>query len=429
VGEWRGRLRALAVDLTPLRVYRDFRLRTLAQAVSALGSAVTMIAAPIQIKQLTESTVAVGLVGAAEFAPLVVFGLLGGAVADRHDRRTVAVSTEIAAAACSALLLGNALLPSPQLWPIYLVAALSVTAVAIQRPSVEAMVPRQVAHADLAAASAVSHSLWIVAGILGPSLGGLLAATSLPWAYGVDVASFAAAVAIMLRMRPIPVTDADRPPGWRASLLSIHAGLAYARSRHDLLATYLVDTIAMTMAMPLALFPFFAGVLHSDRAVGLLYTAESVGALLASGLSGWVGRVHRHGLAIIVAAATWGGAIGLAGLMPSLPWVLGLLVLAGAADMVSGLFRGTMWNQTIPDELRGRLAGIELLSYSIGPTLGNARAGLMAVRSVRFSIAVGGALCVAGILGVAALVPHLRRYDDRTDLFAVAERERRSAAE
>ena len=171
----------------------------------------------------------------------------------------------------------------------------------------------------------------------------------------------------------------------------------------------------MTIAMPMALFPFFAAELHAPHAVGLLYAADSVGG--AAGRrwsSGWVRRVHRHGLAIILAAGCWGAAMGLAGLMPNLALVLVMLACAGAADMVSGTFRGIIWDQTIPDELRGRLAGIELLSYSIGPTLGNARAGFMAVRGVRFAISVGGLLCVLGV-GAAAALPPFRALRSRAD--------------
>ena len=185
-------------------------------------------------------------------------------------------------------------------------------------------------------------------------------------------------------------------------------GIRYAAGRKDLLGTYLIDTIAMTTAMPTALFPFLAAELHASHAVGLLYAADSVGGLLAGAVSGWVRRVHRHGLAIVLAALGWGAAMGLAGVMPSLPLVLVMLACAGAADMVSGTFRGIVWDQTIPDELRGRLAGIELLSYSIGPTLGNARAGAMAVGGVRFSIASGGALCVLGVGVAAAALPRFR---------------------
>jgi len=288
------------------------------------------------------------------------------------------------------------------------------------------MLPRYVPHADIPAASMVNNQAWGLANIAGTVLGGVLASTDIRLAYTADVASFAVSLLVYLRMTPLPHIAADLVPGVRATLASVGEGIRYAAGRKDLLGTYLIDTIAMTTAMPTALFPFLAADLHASHAVGLLYAADSIGGLLAGLVSGWVRRVHRHGLVIIMAALCWGAAMGLAGLMPNLGLVLVMLACAGAADMVSGTFRGIIWDQTIPDELRGRLAGIELLSYSIGPTLGNARAGFAAVRGVRFAISSGGLLCVLGVGAAAALLPGFRRYDDRTDRFAQAERERRA---
>jgi len=419
--------RDLAIDLGPLRRYRDFRLRTIAASVSSFGAFFTMIAVPIQIKQLTESTVAVGLVGAVELVPIVAVGLLGGAVADRFDRRTVVLVSELAALGCTLALLANSTLAAPRLWVIYLVAAGAVAAGAMQRPSLDAMLPRYVPHDQIPAASMVNNQAWGLANIAGTVLGGVLASTSISLAYTVDVASFAVSLLVFLRLSPLPRTLSTVVPGVRATLASVGEGVRYAAGRKDLLGTYLIDTIAMTTAMPTALFPFYAAELHAPHAVGLLYAADSVGALLAGAVSGWVRRVHRHGLAIIVAALCWGASMGLAGLMPNLGLVLALLACAGAADMVSGTFRGVIWDQTIPDELRGRLAGIELLSYSVGPTLGNARAGFMAVGGVRFAISSGGMLCVLGVGAAAAVLPRFRQYDTRTDEFALAERRRRAA--
>lgn len=418
----------MTIDLGPIRRHRDFRLRTIAASVSGFGAFFTMIAVPIQLKQLTNSTVAVGLVGAVEFFPIVVVGLLGGAIADRLDRRTVVLASECAALACTLILLVNACLARPQLWLIYLVAAGAASAGSMQRPSLDAMLPRYVPHAEIPAASMINSQAWGLANIAGTVLGGVLASVDVRLAYAVDVASFVLSLLVFLRLTPLPRLAQELTPGVRATVASVGEGIRYAAGRKDLLGTYLVDTIAMTMAMPMALFPFFAADLHAPHAVGLLYAADSVGALLAGVVSGWIRRVHRHGLAIIVAASCWGAAMGLAGLMPNLALVLVLLACAGAADMVSGTFRAVIWDQTIPDELRGRLAGIELLSYSIGPTLGNARAGFMAVRGVRFAISSGGLLCVLGVGAAAAGLPGFRRYDSRTDRFVQAERERRAVA-
>jgi MFS family permease len=188
----------------------------------------------------------------------------------------------------------------------------------------------------------------------------------------------------------------------------------YAWSRKELLGSYGVDIVAMFFGMPMALFPAIATKFGGAEVLGLLYAAPSVGSLLATLTSGWVSRVHRHGLAIIWAAAAWGVAITAFGLAPNLGLALVFLGLAGAADMISGVFRGTLWNQTIPDRLRGRLAGIEQVSYSSGPLLGNLEAGIVAqFASVRASVVSGGILCVAGVALFAILLPAFRLYDSR----------------
>jgi MFS family permease len=368
--------------------------------------------------------VAVGLIGVAEFVPMLIFGLWGGAIADAHDRRTVVMVTEAANLVLSAVLVGNALLPHPHLSVIYAVAAGAAAATSVQRPSFDAIMPRVVPLEHQSAASALVGLQHNSGEIIAPAIGGALAATSLPVAYAIDVLTFVLSLALFVRVRPVPPSEVAEP----VSLDGIWQGVRYAAGRRDLLGTYIVDIVAMAFAMPQALYPFLADQLHHSHELGLLYSAGAVGGVLATLLSGWTRRVHRHGLAIVCAATTWGLGMALAGVAPSFWLVLACFALAGAADMISGVFRATIWNQTIPDELRGRLAGIELLSYSSGPTLGNARAGAMArLGGVRFSIGVGGAMCVAGVGITAALLPSFLRYDARTDPHAVAERTRRSA--
>lgn len=418
------RLAAVRMDLTPLRASRNFRLVFSASLVSMFGSFVTMVAAPLQLKELTGSYVAVGLVGAVEFVPLVVFGLWGGAVADALDRHRVVIVAELVQLLLSAALAVNALFPAPQIWPIYAAAAGSAAATAVQRPSLDAFVPRLVPYSQQPAANALTSLQYDAGAVIAPALGGVLAAASLPAAYGVDVATFVVSATLLLRIRP-PATATARV---RINLAAIGEGIRYAVRRRDLLGTYLIDIVAMSFAMPQALFPFLADELHQPQALGLLYSAGAVGGVLAALTSGWTARVHRHGLAIVLAAMGWGAGMALAGVSGGLLAVLACLAVAGAADTISGVFRSTVWNQTIPDELRGRLAGIELLSYSSGPTIGNARAGLMArLGGVRFSIGVGGLLCIGAVGVVAALLPSFVRYDARTDVHAVRERERRAA--
>jgi MFS family permease len=424
---WRRRLAGLHVDLTPLRTSRDFRILFAAGAVFYLGGMVTYVALPYQLYRLTGSNWAVGAMGLAELLPLLVFGLWGGALADHVDRRRMLVATGMAQVVLTALLLVNAVLPDPRVWVIYALGVLLSVAQSLQRPSREALIPRTVRHDELPAAVALSGLGMQLGLLVGPTLGGILLSTAgVPWAFAVDVVGLVVATVLFARLRPYPPTDASTPP----SIAGIVDGVRYAVSRRDLLGTYVVDMVAMFLAVPVVLFPALADdVFHRPELLGLLYTAETVGSLAATATSGWTARVHHHGRAVVLAAAVWGGCVALAGLAGSVWLALVLLAVAGGADMVSGIFRGTVWHQTIPDDRRGRLAGIEMLSYSFGPLGGQARAGIVAdLTSVRTSIVSGGLLCVVGVGLTAAWLRDFWRYDARTDEHAVREREVRSRA-
>jgi MFS family permease len=416
----RGFFRRIRIDISPLRESRDFRLLFMGGSVSFLGSMVTYVALPFQVKELTGSYLAVGLLGLVELFPLIAFGLYGGALADALDRRRLVLVTEATLAVMSALLLVNALLPQPQLWPIYVFAVAVAALDGLQRPSLEALVPRIVAYDKQAAAAALSSLRGTIGMILGPAIGGILVATAGVWsAYLVDVLSFGASLIALALMRAVPPALEAEPP----SLRRILDGLGYAWSRKDLLGTYLVDLSAMFFAFPYALFPFVADALHAPWSLGLLYSAGYVGSMLATLTSGWTSHVHHHGRAIVWAAAAWGAAIAAFGLSTNVWWALGFLVVAGGADMTSGLFRMLMWNQTIPDAMRGRMAGIEMLSYSIGPQLGQVRSSVMArMFSLRTSIFAGGVSCVLATGLLAFVLPALWTYDSRTDVNAVRER-------
>jgi MFS family permease len=271
--------------------------------------------------------------------------------------------------------------------------------------------PRLVDRGELPAAAALDNMRSTLGQILGPALGGvLLAAIGVPLTYMADVGTFVIGLTCLWLMRAVPPpVDAERP-----SLRRVVEGLRYARSRPELIGTYAVDMIAMFFGMPMALFPAIAQGLGGAGVLGLLYAAPAVGSFLFSATSGWTSRVHRHGMAVIVAALAWGVAIIGFGLAPGLAAALGFLALAGAADMMSGLFRNVIWNQTIPDSLRGRLASIEMLSYTSGPALGNFEAGLVAsLFSVRVSVVSGGVLCVVGCVVCALALPAFRAYDAR----------------
>jgi MFS family permease len=262
--------------------------------------------------------------------------------------------------------------------------------------------------------------------LAGPTIGGLLIATAgVPWAYGVDVLGLIIATILFSRMRSYPPGADSTPP----SVAGIVDGVRYALRRRDLLGTYVVDMVAMFMAMPVVLFPALATeVFKRPELLGLLYTAETVGAMIATATSGWASRVHHHGRAVVLASMVYGASIVAMGLAAT-PWLaIAALTVAGAADMISGLFRGIVWHQTIPDDKRGRLAGIEMLSYSIGPLGGQSRSGLVAdATSVRASIVSGGALCIVGVALTAVWLRDFWRYDARTDEHAVRERAVRAA--
>jgi MFS family permease len=399
------------LDLRPWRTSRDYRLLWSSGAVSVLGSFITYVTVPLQIKELTGSYLAVGAMGLVELVPMIVFGLYGGALADAVDRGRIVLLAEAGLALMSLLLLANSLLPHPMLWLIYVVVALAAALDGLQRPSLDALLPRIVPRDQLTAAIALSSMRFSVGAIVGPAIGGLIAATfGVSIAYTCDLVSFAIALSLLAQLKAVPPpSDADKP-----SLRGILEGLRYAGSRPELLGTYLVDIAAMILAMPNALFPFLADEIGAPWALGLMYAATSVGALAVTLTSGWTSKMHRHGLMVAVAAGAWGLAMAGAGWSKPVWLVLSFLVIAGAADCVSGLFRSTMWNQTIPDHLRGRLAGIELLSYTAGPQLSQIRAGGMAsLIGVRPAIWTGGLACVVAVLGSAGLKGFIR-YDDRS---------------
>jgi len=414
------------MDTTPLRESRDFRLLFTAGTVFYFGGMITYVAIPYQLYTITGNNLAVGLVGLVELFPLVVFGLYGGALADHVDRRRLLIGCGVAQAVLTAFLMLNASFDQPRVWIIYVTAFFLAAAQSLQRPSKEALLPRTVAHDQLMAANALD-GFGMQAGVLvGPAIGGLLLAhAGATWCYAVDVVGLIVASLMFRAMAGYPHRDETTPP----SLAGIGEGLRYALSRRDLLGTYLVDIAAMVLAIPVVLFPALAEEIFRHPALlGLLYSAETVGALLATLTSGWTRRVTRHGRAIVIAAAAYGLCIGLAGLSPSIVLALVLFALAGAADMISAVFRQTVWNSTIPESMRGRLAGIEMLSYSLGPLGGQVRAGFVAdLWSVRGAIASGGFACVAGVGLTAAWLGDFWGYDSATDPYAEAERARRAA--
>jgi MFS family permease len=403
--------RRLLADLTPLRASSDFRLLFAGQGVSQLGRQLTVVAVPYQVFLLTRSSLAVGMVGLATVVPLVSLSLAGGAIADAVDRRKLLLVAQVASAAVSAALALNASSAHPRLWPVYALAALAAGLAGVDLPTRGAVVPGLVGRDLFPAAAALNQVLMQVGLVVGPALAGLvIGRVSLAAAYWIDVASFGVAFAAVAAMAPQPVEAGAA----RASLASIGEGLRYLKGRRLLVSTFLIDIDAMVFGMPRALFPALATGIYGGGAVtvGLLYAAPGAGALLGALLTGWVGRVRRQGLAVIVAVVAWGGAIAAFGLVPWLALGLALLAVAGAADVVSAVFRNTILQLSVPDSLRGRLSSVHIAVVTGGPQLGDAEAGAVAaLTSARTSVVSGGLACILGVGLLVRLVPELARYD------------------
>lgn len=393
----------MLLDLTPLRNYRDFRLVFAGQLVSAFGSFLTFVALPVQIYDLTKSSAIVGLLGTVQLVPLAVTALWGGAFADAIDRRRLLLWAEALLMLGSMGLFVNSRLAHPSVVALFVMAAFMSAVNGFHTPALQSLTPKLVEPKDLAAVSALTSLRSTTAAIAGPALAGIcIAAFGMSTTFAIDVGTFAFSLAALSAIRAMP--PADNAPA--AGLSSIAQGLKYAVSRPELIGTYVVDILAMTFAMPMAVFPALGAQWGESSAAGYLFSAMAAGGLVITIFSGWTKGVMRQGAAVIIAASLWGAAIVCLAYARSLPAAMGCLALAGAADMVSGLFRMTIWNETIPSHLRGRMAGIEQLSYMSGPLLGNARAGLMAEQfGLSRSIAIGGLVCVAGVLACIPTLP------------------------
>ena len=400
----------LAIDVTPLRDYPDFRRLWIGQAISFVGGEITFVALPFQVYELTHSTLALGLFSLTQLVPLLTLTLLGGAFADALDRRRLLLVTETTEALAVAGLAVNAALPHPSLAALVVLATIAAACFSTGVSAMRSLPARLVPEEAFTKASALDSLYYGIGGVAGPAVAGLLIkATGLSFVYALDAASFAASLVALWGLPAIPpAPDADR-----AGLRSIAQGFGFLRREKAILGFFLVDTNAMIFGMPIALFPAIADRRFGDATlVGYLYAAPAAGALLAALGSGWVAHVRRQGLVVVVAACGWGAAITLFAWADHLWLALVLVALAGFADQISAIFRSAMLLTLTPDRLRGRMLGIEFFQVASAPTLGNLEAGVVAsVSSIRFSVASGGLLCIVGTLASAAAFPALLRYD------------------
>ena len=396
------------IDLSPLKRNRDFRFAYFGQFISFFGTMMSWVALPYQIYHLTNSTLAVGLLGIIELVPLLLTAFIGGALADVLDRRKLLIRAEIGMAIGCLCLTLNAMATHPQLWLVYLIAAVLSAISGLHRPSLDALMPRLVSHEEIQATSVLARFRSTVGMIGGPAVAGIcIASFGLAWTFALDFLTFIVSIAALLQIKSIVPPENQEQPSFKSIVVAIR----YAISRQELMGTYIIDFVAMIFAMPNALFPAMAVMLGGTKTLGWLYAAPAIGALIITVFSAWTKKIKRHGAAVAVAAVLWGSSIAGVGLSNHLLMIVFFLILAGAADCISGIFRTTIWNETIPDKLRGRMASLEMVSYMSGPLLGNAQVGFLAsMTSIQFAISLGGSLCVIAVCLSIFLLPAFWKY-------------------
>lgn len=398
------------IDLSPLKASRDYRLLFIGQLVSFFGSMMTFIVVPWQMYQLTQSSAMVGYIALAEFVPMFTLAFVGGALADYIDKRKMLRYTEVGQTLLTAILLGNSLLPQPSIAVLFVTVAIHAGLAALQRPAFESFIQKVIPPEMMSAVVALNSIRFHIGMIVGPAIAGIIAAQfSASIAYAIDLVTFTASLIAVFMLRYVAAPEnAERP-----SFQGVKKAIRYAFSRQELLGTYFIDIAAMFFAFPQALYPALA-MIYGKEYVGLFPAAIAVGALTASLTSGWTKNIHRHGAWVIGAAVLWGVGILFFGLSTSLVPALFFLGAAGFFDMVSGIFRGAIWNQTIPNYLRGRLASIEMISYLTGPMLGSAKMGIVGeYYGVRFALISGGVTCIIAVALTALFLPKFAKYDGR----------------
>ena len=410
------RLRRLAVvDVSPLQQVRGYRWLFAGMLLAQSGRQLTVVAVPIQIFLITDSTLAVGLLGLAQLIPLLLVSLVGGALADAVDRRSLLIASEVVHVFTGVGLLWNSIIDDTLLWPLYVLSGVSAGMMAIHNPAKQALVPGLVGRALFPAALALNQTQTNLAKTAVPAVGGLLIAfAGLPTAYSIQTIAYVLSAACFLRIPRFKIAGGGRT----FSVASIREGFAFLKSKRLIQAAMLMDLGAMVFGMPSALFPAFGtDVLGGDEfTVGLLFAAPGAGAMIAAFTSGWVPRVRRQGRAVAIAVGCWGLGIAVFGLSKSLPLALAMLAFAGAADVVSAIFRQSIIQLSVPDALRGRLASIHTIASGGGPRLGDLEAGVVAeVTSVRFSVVSGGAACAVAALAISRWSPRFYNYEYRPD--------------
>jgi MFS family permease len=364
-----------SLDISPLKKNKNYRWLYTSQMISFFGSMITYVAIPFQMYEITSSTFHVGMLGIVQLVPLVISGFWGGAIADSFDRKKIVLLTEMFSAFGNLLLVIFTFSMSKSFWFLYLLSAIMAISRGMGRPSLEALTQQLITKTEIPKVSSLQSFKTTSGMILGPAVGGILISTfGIVATYAVDFLTYVFSIYCLLQLKDIPlISDAKK-----ASLTTMVDGFKYAWKRPDLLGTYFVDMASMTFAFPNPLFPALAKQLGGADRLGWLYSSIAAGAFLASLSSGWTHKILAHGKMITISAFVWCLGIVAFGLSHNFYLAILFLAVAGFADMISGIFRSTIWNETIPSEYRGRLASVEMISYSSGPLLGNTFMGLMA---------------------------------------------------
>jgi MFS family permease len=414
----------IAVDLTALRESRDLRLLTIGQACAGLGTQAALVAIPYQVYVLSHSAFLVGLTGAVELLPLVLGSLLGGAYADRHDRRKIMLGAQVGETLVAIALLVATAMGEPHVAIIFVLAALLAGSGAVANVTRSAAVPA-LAGENLRSALALNFSVTSLSSVVGPGLAGLvIAGAGLGVLYAVVAVAFVAMVALIVPIRPLPPAPLEDGGEHLAIHRSILEGLGFVRSNRALMGSFVIDIAAMAFGMPRALFAVLSLTVFNAGAAGtgLLYAAVSAGAVIAAVTTGWLEGARWLGRITIVAVVVWGVAIAAAGLAGSI-WIAALLLaVAGAADSVSAVCRSVI-NQTVtPERMRGRMSSVFMLVVQSGPRLGDVESGVAAsLMPVGTAVSVGGLACLVAVGLTVLAFPQLAAYDGREDQLALAE--------
>jgi MFS family permease len=399
----------ILVDITPLRVSRDFRLLFIGQLISMLGTQLTVVAIPYQVYRMTHSSLQVGAISLAQLFPFIAGALVAGPLGDSLDRRRIMLWTAGVLCLTSAALAFNASVSHPSLLALYLVSSAAAAVNGFSNTARMASVPGLVERRHIPAAAAMMQVTFQVGTVVGPALSGLLLGLSLPLVYGIDAGTFVVAIIATAMMVPIPGAEGPGLSPWE----SVKEGMRFLRGHQGLQGVYIIDVNAMVFGMPRALFPAMAGSVFGGGTItlGFLYAAPGVGALIGAVTTGWVTHLKRQGWGVIVAVVAWGAAIAVFGLVNTL-WVgLVMLAIAGWADVISAVLRNTILQTSIPDRFRSRMSSIQMAVVQGGPRLGDMESGAVATAtSIEFSVVSGGLACIAGAVIIGLLLPRFRSH-------------------